>query len=280
MFYALLSQCAAFVAAQAPAAASASPTAQQDALLRGFLDPPNGARPRVWWHWMNGNISSEGIKLDLEWMHRVGLGGVTIFEGAINTPQVVPQRLIYMTPEWKQAFSYAVTTARGMGMEVAIASSPGWSETGGPWVPAAQGMKKMVWSATRVEGGKPFSGQAARIRRRSMEHFRTFRCRAGARPTEPLSTPPEFYADAAVIAYKIPDGDKTQAGAESAGDCERRNASNVAALSDGDVNTVALDLPASAPGNEAWVQFDYGHPQTIQAVTLASLERCDQRLRS
>ena len=77
----------------------------------------------------------EGIKLDLEWMHRVGLGGVTIFEGAIDTPQVVPQRLIYMTPEWKQAFTYAVTTAKNLGMEVAIASSPGWSETGGPWVP-------------------------------------------------------------------------------------------------------------------------------------------------
>jgi hypothetical protein len=81
---------------------------------------------------MNGNISEEGIKLDLDWMHRVGLGGVTIFEGAINTPQVVPRRLIYMTPEWKQAFTYAVTTARSLGMEVAIASSPGWSETGGP----------------------------------------------------------------------------------------------------------------------------------------------------
>ena len=24
---------------------------------------------------MNGNISKEGIKLDLEWMHRVGVGG-------------------------------------------------------------------------------------------------------------------------------------------------------------------------------------------------------------
>ena len=108
---------------------------------------------------MNGNIAQEGIRLDLEWMHSIGLGGVTIFEGAISTPQVVPHRLVYMTPEWKQAFSDAVTTAKSMGMEVAIASSPGWSETGGPWVPAAQGMKKMVWSATRVEGGQPFAGR-------------------------------------------------------------------------------------------------------------------------
>ena len=75
----------------------------------------------------------------------------------------------------------------------------------------------------------------------------------------------------AVIAYKIPDGDKTQAELNPQVTASGGTA-NVAALSDGDVNTVALDLPAAvAPGNEAWVQFDYGHPQTIQAVTLASL---------
>src|ERR1035437_7913644 len=150
--------CLAFVAgcklqAQAPLPLS------DDALIRGFTDPPNSARPRVWWHWMNGNIAPEGIKLDLEWMHRIGLGGVTIVEEALDTPQVLPHRLIYMTPEWKQAFSYAVTTARSLGMEVAIDSSPGWSETGGPWVPAPQGMKKMVWSATRIEGGRPYEGK-------------------------------------------------------------------------------------------------------------------------
>jgi len=36
-----------------------------DALLVEFSNPPEGAWPRVWWHWMNGNISKEGIKLDL-----------------------------------------------------------------------------------------------------------------------------------------------------------------------------------------------------------------------
>jgi hypothetical protein len=39
-----------------------------DALERGFLDPPAAARPRVWWHWMNGNVTKEGITADLEWM--------------------------------------------------------------------------------------------------------------------------------------------------------------------------------------------------------------------
>jgi len=38
-----------------------------DALKSGFANPPAGAHPRVWWHWINGNITKEGIKLDLEW---------------------------------------------------------------------------------------------------------------------------------------------------------------------------------------------------------------------
>jgi hypothetical protein len=259
--------------AQAPASAQAAAASHDDPLLQGFLDPPNGARPRVWWHWMNGNISEQGIKLDLEWMHRVGVGGVTIFEGAINTPQVVPNRLIYMTPEWKSAFRTAVSTARGMGMEVAIASSPGWSETGGPWVPAPQGMKKMVWSATRIEGGRPFVGKLAHPPQVDGT-FQNFQVPGRRAPDGTIVTPPEFYADSEVIAYKIPDGDKTQTElnpqvTSSAG--SSAGAADVAALSDGDVNTVALDLPAAVAPGAAWVQFDYGKPQTIQAVTVVSL---------
>ena len=255
--------------AQSSVVSNNSTPAQQDELLRGFLDPPNGARPRVWWHWMNGNISTEGIKLDLEWMLRVGLGGVTIFEGAINTPQVVPHRLVYMTPEWKQAFTTAVTTARAMNMEVAIASSPGWSETGGPWVPAAQAMKKMVWSPTRVDGGKPFAGTLKHPPEESGT-FQNLSIPGRRSPDGKVVTPPEYYADAAVVAYRIPEGDKSQLDLNPI--VASSGASiNVGALSDGDVSTDALDLPASTPGNEAWVRFDYGRPQTIQAVTLASL---------
>src|SRR6266852_6314162 len=87
-----------------------------DAMKSGFENPPNGARPRVWWHWMNGNISQEGIKLDLEWMHRVGLGGFQNFDAALQTPQVVEKRLAYMTPAWKHAFKYAATLADQLGL--------------------------------------------------------------------------------------------------------------------------------------------------------------------
>jgi hypothetical protein len=238
-----------------------------DALLRGFENPPNGARPRVWWHWMNGNISEEGIKLDLDWMHRVGLGGVTIFEGAIRTPQVVPQRLIYMTPDWKKAFDYAVTEARSKGMEVSIASSPGWSETGGPWVQPSHGMKKLVWSATRVQGGQAFNGALAHPPQNDGT-FQDFSVPGRMGPDGKVTTPPEFYSDVAVVAYKIPAGDEPQSVLNPQVTTSGGTA-NVPALSDGDVETTALDLPAGPAHSESWVQFDYGHPQTIQAVTLA-----------
>ena len=109
----------------------------------GFRTPPSSAKPRVWWHWMNGNITREGIKLDLEWMNRVGIGGFQNFDASLTTPKLVDKRLVYMTPEWKDAFRYATTLADQLGLEEAIAGSPGWSESGGPWVKPSQGMLRL-----------------------------------------------------------------------------------------------------------------------------------------
>ena len=138
-----------------------SAQAPGDALERGFQDPPASARPRVWWHWMNGNVTKDGITADFEWMKRVGIGGVQNFDAALATPQVVEKRLVFMTPEWKDAFAHAVSLADTLGLEFAIAGSPGWSESGGPWVKPEHAMKKVVWSETRIEGGKPFTGKLA-----------------------------------------------------------------------------------------------------------------------
>src|SRR5215468_7333694 len=95
-------------------AAHPSASGQQttgDPLERGFKNPPDSAKPRVWWHWMNGNVTKQGIKADLEWMKRVGIGGFQNFDASLLTPQIVEKRLVFMTPEWKDAFRYATTLA-------------------------------------------------------------------------------------------------------------------------------------------------------------------------
>ena len=132
---------------------SASAVAAQD-LQSGFLTPPQESRPRVWWHWMNGNITLDGIRKDIEWMHRAGIGGFHSFDAGMGMKPVVEQRLAYMSEPWKQAFRLAVGMADSLGMEVAVASCPGWSNTGGPWVTPEQAMKKLVWADTIVKGGR------------------------------------------------------------------------------------------------------------------------------
>src|SRR5262252_7113999 len=177
-----------------------------DALKSGFENPPEGAKPRVWWHWMNGNITKEGIKLDLEWMQRAGLGGFQNFDASMMTPQVVEKRLAYMTPEWKDAFKYAITTGDQLGLEMAIAGSPGWSETGGPWVPAKEAMKKYVWSEMRVEGGKPFTGTLAHPPSNTGA-FQNLAVEDLGDMLGGSAKLPEYYADSAVIAYKVAETD-------------------------------------------------------------------------
>ncbi|HXJ87535.1 MAG TPA: glycosyl hydrolase [Candidatus Binatia bacterium] len=233
-----------------------------DVLKKGFENPPSTARPRVWWHWMNGNITQDGIKLDLEWMHRIGIAGFQNFDAALQTPQVVEKRLVYMTAEWKDAFKYAISLGNQFGMEMAIAGSPGWSETGGPWVPPAQGMKKYVWTETVLEGGVQFVGKVAHPPT-TTGAFQNLGVREQFGP--PAAHLPEFYADAAVIAFRVPSGvcalATQQSKVASSGD-----GLDPAVLSDGDLEKTTK-VPIPALGSESWIQFEYPAPQTIRAIT-------------
>jgi len=238
-------------------------SAQQDELELNFKNPRDSAKPRVWWHWMNGNITKEGIKLDLEWMHRVGIAGYQNFDAALQTPQVVERRLAYMTPEWKEAFKYAIGIGDQLGMEMAIAGSPGWSETGGPWVPPSQGMKKYVWSETIVEGGKRFTGKLIHPPS-STGAFQNIGVREEfGRPAR--TTPPQFYSDAIVVAFRLPSGESRE-GAEQAKITSSGEGLDVAMLSDGDLEKTT-GVPIPALGAESWILFEYPSPHTIRAAT-------------
>lgn len=87
------------LAGTAPAPIHAADSQGAVPLEQQFLDPPNSARPRVWWHWINGNITKDGIAKDFACMKRVGIGGMQNIHANLSTPQVVDKRLLYMTPE-------------------------------------------------------------------------------------------------------------------------------------------------------------------------------------
>ncbi|MDR8390910.1 discoidin domain-containing protein [Aliifodinibius sp. S!AR15-10] len=236
-------------------------------LEAGFKNPHDEARPRVWWHWMNGNITKEGIRADLEWMRRVGIAGFQNFDAAFMTPPVVENRLQYMTPDWKDAFQFTTNLADSLDMEMAIAGSPGWSGSGGPWVRPAEGMKKYVWCKTRIEGGKPFNSKLPEPPS-STGPFKNLPYDGGiAAITGHQYTPPEFYKDAAVIAFRLPEGDKTLSELEhrvisSSGYVE------LSSLTDGDL-TSGVSLPEPSEGKNEWIQFEFAQPQTFRSLTIS-----------
>jgi (4-O-methyl)-D-glucuronate---lignin esterase len=263
-----------------------APGAAPDALERGFLDPPASARPRVWWHWMNGNVTREGITADLEWMKRVGIGGVQMFDASIGnvlegqwtTPQFVQKRIVYHTPEWKEMLRHAAAECDRLGLEMTMHTSGGWSETGGPWVRPEQAMKKLVWSETRVDGPRRFSAVlAAPPSVNGNFQDLPFRPMFGeALPQAPgAPVDPTHYGDSAVVAYRVREGqprmsDEAPKVTASGGPIRG------AVLFDGDlVKTAALPRPEG--GAPAWIQFEFARPFTARAITIAMGSRAMPR---
>ncbi len=238
-------------------------TAATDISLGSFINPPNSAKPRVWWHWMNGNVTIDGISKDLAWMNRSGIGGFQNFDAALATPQIVKTRLTYMTPAWREAFQFTTKLADSLHLEMAIAGSPGWSESGGPWVKPEDGMKKIVWTEMRVKGGdinivltKPAGTTGP---------FQNIPLQPGLGETADKDGV-KFYKDIAVIACKLTETDKSLIDLHAVVTSSGGNF-NLNQLTDGDLSATNL-LPSDTVKGYAWILFTFPEPQTIKAVTM------------
>ena len=251
---------------EAPASDPATQPSDGASLEQQFRDPPNSARPRVWWHWMNGNVSKDGIAKDLAWMQRIGIGGLQNFDANMTTPQIVPHRLVYMTPEWKDAFRFAVTEADRLGLELAIAASPGWSETGGPWVKPEDGLKKLVWSEIDMAAGVPFTGRLSAPPSTTGPYQAVPKAASmGELGTGKTGVPSDtHYADVAVVAVPW----SRQSGFAPTIRDAKGKLLDAAALSDDDLTSeyvVPAGGNAQAPRT---IVIEYARPQTIRSARL------------
>src|ERR1035438_5526676 len=111
-------------------------------LERGFTHPPDSARPWVYWFWLSGNITSNGITADLEAMKRVGIGGVLIMETDQGAPVGSAD---FMGRQWRGLFQHVAAEARRLGLEVNLNNDAGWNGSGGPRVQPGPYMHKAVW---------------------------------------------------------------------------------------------------------------------------------------
>ena len=173
-----------------------SAPARLDTLKAEFYSPPESARPWVYWMWMDGNLTREGITADLEAMRQAGLGGVIICEVNVGVPRGPVE---FMSPEWRRLFAHVVREAERLGLQITLNAGPGWTGSGGPWVKPEQSMQHIVAAAVDVTGPSRYDAVLPQPRRRPA-YFGD-----GGLPPALEKAKNDFYRDVAVLAFPTPD---------------------------------------------------------------------------
>ena len=125
---------------------------------RDFQNPPVSAKINTWWHWLDGNITKEGITKDLEAMKAQGIVQATILNvGLFDDRDFGVKKVKFGTDEWFGMFSWALQEADRLGIRIGAHNCDGWSSSGGPWITPEMSMKQFVWTKAIVEGGRNIS---------------------------------------------------------------------------------------------------------------------------
>ena len=174
-----------------------SAAAPADQLSTSFRNPPEAARPWVYWYFMDGNMTREGMTADLEAMKKAGLGGGIFLEVKLNIPR---GPVNFMSQPWQELVKHAASEAERLGLQLTLGSGPGWAGTGGPWVKSEESMQVLVASETPVNG--PLHYEAVLPQPKPRKPFFGM----GTLTPELKQQWQEFYRDVAVLAYPTPAG--------------------------------------------------------------------------
>jgi len=133
-----------------------STQAQKQLNSTDFKNPPSGVKVHTWWHWLDGNITKEGITKDLEAMHEQGIVRATILNvGLFGNRDFGVKKVNFNTPEWFDMFQWALKEANRLGITIGAHNCDGWSTSGGPWITPEMSMKQYVWTKTIVNASQP-----------------------------------------------------------------------------------------------------------------------------
>ena len=148
--------CAACLGAAVSAAADAGAATASGSgdgigrLEQGFREIPDSIQTAVYWYWISDNISKDGVIKDLHAMKSVGINRA--FLGSMGVDGVPYGDVKFLSDEWWDITQAALKTASDLGIEIGIFNSPGWSQSGGPWVRPDQAMRYVGTDTETVEG--------------------------------------------------------------------------------------------------------------------------------
>ena len=248
-------------------------SAAQEDLAKGFAQPPNAAKPRVYWWWLMSLVSRDGITKDLEEMAAKGIGGVMIFDSSGWAGQMPTGSATFMSPGWRENYKHALREANRLGLEVSVNLCSGW-DAGGPWITPDYASKHFQQSELNVTGPRKFSGKLPKALG-DTPGYRELAVECGLRLRSPLNPEQERYRQVAVQAVQRKPV-KGQVRVQITGSSEQP-AHPVEKAADGVSGTFWVSggyKPGDAPTREKpeWICLEFEAPFTAKSLHLISHE--------
>ncbi|SEW51001.1 glycosyl hydrolase [Chitinophaga arvensicola] len=215
-------------------------SAQNASLQKGFITPPDSVKPSVYWYWMSDNVSEEGVKKDIEAMVKVGIGRA--FIGNIGYPkEEVPYGKVKLfSDEWWKITRTAIRTASEKGVDIGMFNSPGWSQSGGPWIKPSQSMRYLAGEEILIHGPQQYAQQ--------------------------LPAPATDFQTVAVMAFPAPQADGDDIGKHQPRITSNVVFSDIAQLTDGNTTAAAsIKTPAKKP---AEINFEVANDFTARSLVI------------
>ncbi|MGV3556612.1 glycosyl hydrolase [Larkinella arboricola] len=124
-------------------------------LKENFRNPPNTARPKLYWWWLNGYVDTVRLKQELVAIKNAGLGGVDLFEiglpPASDPNRIIPAGPAFMGDTSLRLINMAVREAGKLGLEVGLNMASSWN-AGGSWVKPQHAAKTIYFSKVNLKG--------------------------------------------------------------------------------------------------------------------------------
>lgn len=213
---------------------------RKSTLESGFVTPPDSIQTSVYWFWISDNISREGVEKDLESMKKAGINRA--FIGNIGLRDIPYGKVKMLSEEWWEILHAALKKATELNIEIGIFNSPGWSQSGGPWIKPEEAMRYLTSSELRVKGPLKLS--------------------------QKLEKPADPFQDVKVLAWPAPKDDKLVLNGQNATITSQPQVENLSNLCDGNEKT-EINFPA---GKEFSIYFNAKEPFTARSLSVRTSE--------
>ncbi len=195
----------------------------------------------IYWYWINGHISKEGVVKDLEAMKKVGINRAFIGNIGLDGDPYGSVKLF--SGEWWDILHTTLKTAARLDIQIGIFNGPGWSQSGGPWIKPQESMRYLTASQLMVKGPSVFNKK--------------------------LVKPQSFFQDVKVLAYPVAAGYDADISALKPALSSEPEVDSLGKVMDKDLST---GIPLVG-GKKFVLNIDSRKPYTVRGVILTTTKQ-------